>query len=158
MTDPRPPSHSKFAFDGLAKLDPGREQRLMHFLSSPIDSRESDSMAPRLFVSGTSIGGPSSKQILDREWDARFSRVYGAFKVDPRKRERSASASLGPTLVQRQISVMPDPLNCQAIEEIVEARSTAVQGPVLQLSKLPKLRCLPKEILQNPIRRSRHVE
>jgi hypothetical protein len=151
-TNPR----SKFAFDGLARLDPGREKRLANFLTCPVDSRESDSVAPRLFISGTPLIHPSSKEVLEQDWEARFSRVYRAFKVETRPHAASSTATFGPTLVQRQITSMPDPLHCQNVEEIADQRSAIMQGPVLQLSKLPTLRCLPKGIIMNQTRKSRH--
>jgi hypothetical protein len=146
----------RFAFDGLAKLDPARERRLSHFLGAPIDSRDLEPFPPPLVITGPGGAAASSKQALERDWDRRFARVYQALQVPVRPRAHSVAAPAGPSLVERQRTALPDPLNCRNVEEIADRRLAAVQGPAQQPSRLPRLRRLPREIAGDRARKSRH--
>jgi hypothetical protein len=140
----------EFRLDRLSRLDPARETRLAAFLGSPIDSRDPLQVVGRTLPTGTVPAGRRTQSELEREWDARFSRVLRARA--PRTRPHRDVA--GPTLVQRQCARPPDPLNRETVEDIAEHRSHALQGPPERLSRLPRLRHLPDGILSTPVKRA----
>ena len=163
-----------YQLNRLPKVDPVKELELIHFLEKPIDSREF--VKTPLFGTKSSLqsGSPNiqmahqlpkivtmrgeSQEELQKDWEQRFARFNVNINVhhchDPNC--RSHSSPQYPSLAQRQLQQKGNPLNISDVETISNLRQRRVQGPSVQLSHLPKLRCLPVDLAYKKKRRFKH--
>jgi hypothetical protein len=142
-----------FRFDRVVRLGPQRERELAQFLGNPIDSRERWQVVGQVLPMAVPEGGRRAEVDIAKEWEKRFSRVCE--RANTRMRPRCSSIA-GSTLIQRQTLTVPNALNQSKVEEIADRRAEIIQEPQQPPSHLPKLRRLPKGILNHPIKKSRH--
>ena len=157
-----------YQLNRLPKVDPLKEMELIDFLEKPIDSREivktptfgSKTNNPN--TSNVQFNRPppkivtmqgESQEELQKEWEKRFARLNVNVKHCHHPSCRSHSSPQYPSLIQRQFLNKKDPLNIVDIETISNLRQRRVQGPSVQLSHLPKLRCLPTDLSRQKRRR-----
>lgn len=154
----------EFLLNRLPKVDPMKELELIEFLEKPIDSREiiktplfgkkstgqpvpTNIQITRPLPKVVTMRGESQEE-LQKDWEKRFAK----FNVNIHHHHchnpecRSHSSPQYPSLKQRQSLVKGNPLNILDIETISNMRQRRVQGPSMQLSQLPKLRCLPTDL------------
>ncbi|KAK8895832.1 hypothetical protein M9Y10_013717 [Tritrichomonas musculus] len=159
-----------YQLNRLPKVDPIKELELLQFLEKPIDSR--DIIKTPLFGTKSKVPANAtniqitrplpkvvtmqgeSQEELQKDWEKRFARInVNTNNCHHHCCGRSHSSPQYASLAQRQLHAKKDNLHILDIETISNLRHRQVQGPSVQLSHLPQLRCLPTDLSNRKLRR-----